>query len=279
MFKLASERGTIAKADFSIGGDMFSGLKSVSKHWKHTLKSTIIGGVIGMIPGSGASVSNFIAYAEAMRSSKDHSFGKGDIRGVISAEAANNATVSGSLVPTLSFGIPGSGSTAVLLGGLLLHGLRPGPNLFSDNITIVYVVFLSLILTAVLLLILGLTVVIRFGYITRVDTDYIIPLVIVLATVGSFALRVNWVDVATILILGILGLLMKRYDYSIVAFILGVVLGGIAEQNLYRSLQISGGSLDIFYTRPLSLLLLILISVILLTPLRGYFSDSATPDG
>jgi len=275
MFKLASEHGTIAKTDFSIEGNRFSGIASVRTYWRHLLKSTVIGGAIGMIPGSGASVSNFIAYAEAMRSSKDHVFGEGDIRGVISSEAANNATVSGSLVPTLSFGIPGSGSTAVLLGGLLLHGLRPGPSLFADNITLVYTIFLSLILTALLLLVLGLTVVIWFGYITKVDTDYIIPLVIVLATVGSFALRINWIDVLTILVLGVIGLLMKRHDYSIVAFILGIVLGGIAEENLYRSFQISGGTFDIFFTRPLSLLFLVLIGLILLSPVRAHFSKTA----
>jgi len=223
--------------------------------------------VIGAVPGSGASVSNFFSYGEAVRSSNHpEEFGTGIEEGVIAAEASNNGTVGGSLIPTLSFGIPGSGSTAVLLGGLIMHGLRPGPDLFTASLNVTYSVFLALFFGNFLILAIGLLLVPKAGSLTQIDTQIIIPIIIVLSFLGSLALRNNWVDVGTIVALGFIGYYMKKYNYSVIALVLGAILGPIAEENLYRSLAISGGSFDIFISDPLAILLAMLIIVILIGP-------------
>lgn len=275
MIKLAGESGGIAQEGAEMSGNVLSGAKDTLTKNRYTMiKSSLIGMFIGMVPGSGSSVSNFVSYGEAMRSEKEDpdSFGNGNPRGVIAAEAANNGTVAGSIVPTFAFGIPGSGSTAVLLGGILMHGLVPGPDLFTSELHVTYSVLIALILGNFLILAVGLLLVTRASLITQVDTTYIIPIVVILAALGSFGLRGgNWADVATLVVLGIIGYYMVKYNYSIIAFVLGVVLGPIAEENLARSLQISDGSLLIFVQRPLSLVIVICIIIIIFGPYIKYF--------
>jgi putative tricarboxylic transport membrane protein len=204
-----------------------------------------------------------------VRSAKDpEKFGTGAIRGVISAEASNNGTVGGSLIPTLSFGIPGSGATAVLLGGLLMHGLRPGPDLFTTQIDITYSLFISLFVSSIAILLIGVAFITHADYLTRIDTHLLlIPVIIVLALLGGLALRGNWIDPFTLVFFGVLGYFMKKHDVSIIALVLGVVLGPIAESNLLRSLQLSGGSYDIFVSKPLSAVLLLATLAVIFGPL------------
>lgn len=269
MMKLAAKK-QIAGTDIELGGSIREGITTVFKYPKTTVKSGLIGMGIGMIPGSGATTSTFVAYAEEARSSaKDGRFGEGDPRGVIAPEGANNPTVSGSLIPTLSFGIPGSGSTAVLLGGILMHGLQPGPVLFSDELNITYALFISLFLGNILIIAVGLTVIPYASRLTEIDTNIIIPVVVVLSFAGAYTLNQNWFDVMAVVALGVLGFYMVRYNYSIIAFVLGIVLGPIAEENFFRSLQISGGDYLIFIdpiNRPLSFLLVLAILFILIGP-------------
>lgn len=267
MLKLAGQEGGIADQEIDLSGSVFSGVKETFTHPVTLIKSGYIGMLIGAVPGAGATVSNFLAYGEAMRSSKNpDAFGHGEPLGVISSEASNNGTIGGSLIPTISFGIPGSGSTAVLLGGLLMHGLRPGPQLFDADLHITYAFLLALLVGNVFIILVGVFVVTRLAKLTQVDTHIIIPMIFVLSMVGGYTLRSNWVDVITVLALGFLGYIMVKENYSIIAFVLGVVLGPIAEENLIRSLQISDGSYLIFVTKPLSLLITALIFVILLGP-------------
>ncbi|RKD88026.1 tripartite tricarboxylate transporter permease [Halopiger aswanensis] len=273
MMKLATQK-QISQSDLDIGGSVREGAKTVFKYPMTTLKSGLIGMGIGMIPGSGATTSTFVAYAEEARSSaKDGKFGDGDPRGVIAPEGANNPTVSGSLIPTLSFGIPGSGSTAVLLGGILMHGLQPGPVLFGEQLHITYALFISLFLSNVLIILVGLTVIPYASRITEIDTTLIIPMVVVLSFAGAYTLNQNWWDVGAVIVLGILGFYMVRYNYSVIAFVLGIVLGPIAEENFFRSLQISGGEYTIFVdpvNQPLSFLLSFAIFAVLFGPfLKG----------
>ncbi|SFT03243.1 putative tricarboxylic transport membrane protein [Halostagnicola kamekurae] len=267
MINLAGEEGTVAKESSELSGSIKSGVKSVLERPLLVAKSSLIGMGIGAVPGAGSTVSTFVSYAEALRSSKDSdSFGEGSHEGVIAAESANNATIPGSLIPTFSFGIPGSGSTAVLLGGLIMHGLQPGPNLFSSGLSTTYTVFLALFLGNFIILGIGLTFISRMGYLTKVDTDIIIPAIIVLGVVGSYMLRVNWLDVFSVFLLGIIGYYMKKYNYSIIGLVLGIVLGPIAEENLARSLVLSDGSLMVFVNQPLSLLIVIAIIALTLGP-------------
>ena len=284
MFKLAGEEGGISGRETVISGSVVPGIKSVLSHPVTLVKSGYIGMLIGSIPGAGSTVSTFVAYGESVRSSNDpDSFGKGNETGLIAAESSNNGTIGGSLIPTLSFGIPGSAATAVLLGGLIMHGLNPGPTLFSEELATTYSLFIALLVGNVLILTVGLFFVTRASIITQVDTDYIIPLIIVLALLGAVALRGDtqtWLDIWTVVGLGVIGFYMKKYDYSIIAFVLGVVLGDIAEENLDRSFQLSDGSLWfiipedsllssqwwVFLERPLSIALVAMIFLLIFGP-------------
>lgn len=269
IIKLAEEEGTIVREDFDLeSGNRFIGITETLSNKFMFIKSAVLGMGIGSIPGAGATISTFIAYSEALRTSEQsESFGEGITEGVIASEAANNGTVAGSIVPTVAFGIPGSATTAVFLGGLLMHGVRPGPELFTTQIHLVYSLFLSLFLGNIVILLFGLLFVTKLEYITRLDVKYIIPSITVLATLGSFALRQNWLDVFVLYAFGVIGYYMQRYNYSVIALVLGVVLGSLAEENLYRSLQISGGSVDIFFTKPLSLLILLATVAVIILPL------------
>lgn len=269
MIKLAGESGGIDQSESgSVSGSVRDGIRTTFKHWYVMVKSAFIGMGVGTLPGAGSTIANFVAYAEVVRSktSEQIEFGEGNPLGVIAAEASNNGTVGGSLIPTFSFGIPGSASTAVLLGGLLMHGLNPGPDLFSSDLHITYSAFLGLLIGNVIIIVLGLLFITRAGYITQIDTKIIIPFITVLTIAGGYTIRNNWVDPLTILVLGIIGYFMVKYDYSIIAFVLGVVLGPIAESNYYRSLLIAEGSHSIFFTRPISLLMLIATVLIVFGP-------------
>ncbi|PGF13846.1 hypothetical protein CP556_22345 [Natrinema sp. CBA1119] len=268
MIKLASREGGISEEDSEMTGSRRDGIIGVVTRPVTVLKSAVIGLGIGAIPGAGASVSNFVAYGEAMRADDDpDSFGEGNERGVIAAEAANSATVAGSLIPTLSFGIPGSGTTAVLLGALLMHGFRPGPTLFTEEAVTTYSFFVSLVIGNIIIAILGLAVIAYAGYVTKISTDYIVPVIIPLAIFGGFAMRETMLDVITVVLFGILGYYMVKHDFSIIALVLGVVLGPVAETNLHRSLQIADGSYLIFIRNPISLLMVIATVVIIVGPL------------
>ncbi|WP_252700074.1 tripartite tricarboxylate transporter permease [Natronosalvus vescus] len=277
MMKLAGQEGGIAEGDVVIDrAGITEGIVATVKRPVTVIKSGMIGMIVGAIPGAGATVSNFVSYSEAVRSSSDpDSFGSGNEVGVVASEASNNGTVAGSLVPAISFGIPGSSSTAVLIGGLLMHGLQPGPSMFQADgeLQLTYVMLLALLVGNVIILVFGLSMVTQLGYLTKINTDYIIPMVVVLSFLGTYALRINPIDILTIIIFGVIGFYMVRYNYSVIAFVLGVVLGDIAEANLYTALQLSGGSYMIFVnpfeygsSRWLSLILVILIFALLFGP-------------
>ncbi|WP_255169383.1 tripartite tricarboxylate transporter permease [Natrononativus amylolyticus] len=275
MMKLAGQKGGIAEGEVRIDRKgITEGITSTVTRPVTVIKSGLIGMLVGAIPGAGATVSNFVAYSEAVRASSDpDSFGSGNEVGVVASEASNNGTVAGSLVPAISFGIPGSSSTAVLIGGLLMHGLRPGPSMFQADgeLLLTYTMLLALLVGNVVILVFGLTMVTRLGYLTKIDTDYIIPMVVVLSFLGTYALRINPIDIVTIIVFGVIGFYMVRYNYSVIAFVLGVVLGDIAEDNLYTALQLSDGSYMIFvnpleYGRWLSLVLSLMIFALLFGP-------------
>ena len=273
MYKLAGEKGGISREETVMSGSIIPGVRSALANWKTLIKSGYIGMIIGSIPGAGSTVSTFVAYGEAVRSSKDpESFGDGNPVGLVAAESSNNGTIGGSLIPTLSFGVPGSAATAVLLGGLIMHNLTPGPTLFSEELVSTYSMLIALLIGNVIILAVGLSLITRASIITKINTDYIIPMIIVLAMLGAYALRGGaqiWTDILTVFIIGLIGYFMKKYDYSIIAFVLGVVLGEIAETNLDRTLQLSGGSWLIFvnvFEQPLSFILVAMIVFMLAGP-------------
>lgn len=203
-----------------------------------------IGFVIGVIPGVGGDISSFVAYNESKRMAKDSSgYGKGDTRGIAAAESAKNAGTAGALVPTLTLGIPGDVTSAVLIGALTVHGLQPGPSLFAGSSELVYGVFLGFALVYVILFFLG-----WFGttfwvkIIEGVPARILWPTVIVLAVVGSYAVRSNVVDVLLMFAAAILGYLMTKGGYPLAPLIIGVILGPIAESGFRRAMIIHQGS-------------------------------------
>lgn len=269
MIRLASKPRD-EEAEFEEGGSVASGISTTLKNRMTMIKSGFIGMVIGAIPGAGSSASNFFAYAEAVRSSSaedQSSFGTGNPTGVVAAESSNNGTVAGSLMPVIAFGIPGSAATAVLLGGFLLHGVTPGPELFTSNISFTYSLIFALLVGNILILLIGLLIVPHLGaLVTQLDKDLIIPIVVVLASVGAFALRSNWVDIATVFIFGIIAYLMYQYNYSVIAMVIGAVLSSIIETNLQRSMALSEGSVLIFVDDPLSIGIIVVMMLLMFSP-------------
>lgn len=268
MIRLSQKEGGISEQNVGLSGSRKTGVGDVFSNKIDIIKSSFLGMIIGAVPGAGASVSNFVAYSEGQRTDDDPTtFGSGNPRGVLTAESANTGTVAGSIVPTIAFGIPGSATTAVLLGAFIMHGLQPGPSLFTSEIGVTYSLFSSLLVGNVLILIIGLLFVTKMGYLTQIDTHIIIPIVVVFAVLGSYALRDLWLDVFTVLLFGAIGYFLTKYDYSVIALVLGVVLGAVAEENLFRALSLSDGSFTIFVSSPSSIVLTLLLFVLLFAPL------------
>lgn len=242
--------------------------KEILRNFKTFIKSVFIGIFIGSIPGAGGSVSNFLAYAEARRVSKNPElWGKGNPEGIIASESSNNATVSGALIPTLTFGIPGSATTAALLGGLLLHGLRPGIKMFTgEGLNITYSIFLAVIFSHILILFLGLTLIRPAGKIVLIKKEHVMSIVIILAVLGIFSMQQNYFDIYQIVIFGVIGYIFNKYKYPVIPAIISIILGRMIESNLFRSLRLSGGSFSIFLQRPISLILLLGTILVLFSP-------------
>ncbi|XVH33239.1 tripartite tricarboxylate transporter permease (plasmid) [Haloferacaceae archaeon DSL9] len=234
-----------------------------------TVGSSIIGTFIGAIPGAGGDIASFVTYNEAKRwaSNAVPSFGEGNIRGVAAAEAGNNASTGGALVPTLTLGIPGDSVTAILIGALLVHGIRPGPGLFEQERGLVFSIFVGFFVVYVVILIAGLLGAHLWVRILNFPPRYLWPAIVVLCVVGSFALRGSLFDVWTMIFAGLLGFVMRTDGYPLAPMVLGLILGPIAERNLRRSLELSNGSLDIVYTSPIAAAILVLAVVSLFTPI------------
>ncbi|MDY6916278.1 MAG: tripartite tricarboxylate transporter permease [Candidatus Cloacimonadota bacterium] len=230
------------------------------EYWKlkvTILRSSILGTIIGIFPGAGATIASFISYDVSKRTSKEpEKYGKGSLEGVASAEAANSSSVGGALVPLLTLGIPGSASTAVLIGALMIHDLTPGPQLFNNNPEIIYGIFASLLLANLTLLILGLFGSKLWVKVTAVPKKILYPMIFTVSIIGSFAVRYSFFDIISCLGFGIFGWILRRNKYPVAPIVLGIVLGNIAETNFRRAVMMGG--YHIFFTRPISLILLLL---------------------
>ncbi len=221
------------------------------------IRGTIIGFIIGALPGAGATIASFLSYAVEKGASKDPDrFGKGAIEGVAGPETANNAACSGAMAPLLALGIPGSGTTAVMLGALMLYGLKPGPMLFTTSPDLVWALIASMFVGNVILLIMNLPMVPLFALSLRISYSILYPIIIVICMIGVYSLSGSMFDVWTMLVFGVAGYFMKKYDISGAPLVIGLVLGPILEQSLYRSLSLAHGDITVFVTRPISATLL-----------------------
>ncbi len=230
------------------------GWKTLGKMKELIFRSSIIGTVIGIIPGEGAAVGAFFAYSEAKRRSEEpEKFGTGIPEGVVAPETANNATVGGALVPTLTLGVPGSPAAAVLLGAFLIQGLAPGPRLFSERPDLMYSIFIGLFLINILMMFIGL-VAIRFAArLIMVPTAVIVPTVMLLSFVGIYSVSNSLFNVGVLIAAGILGYVVRKLGYSIAPLSIGFVLGPILENSLRQSLTIADGSAAEFFNTPIGL--------------------------
>lgn len=242
---------------------------TASAYWKlktTILRSSFMGTIIGIFPGAGATIAAFISYDVAKKTSKHpEEFGKGSLEGVAAAEGANSSSVGGALIPLLTLGIPGSASTAVLIGALMIHDLTPGPQLFISHPEIIYGLLASLLFANIILLILGFFGSRLWIKVTTIPKTVLFPLIFAVSIIGSFAVRNSFFDVAACLAFGVFGWFLRRYNYPVAPIILGMVLGNIAETNFIRAIMMEGWT--VFFTRPLSLGMLIVAAASFAVPL------------
>ena len=221
------------------------------------LRGTIIGFIIGIVPGAGKAVASFIAYNEERRASKHPElFGTGVLEGVAAPEAANNAVVGGALVPLLSLGIPGSAAAAVLIGAFTIQGLQPGPLLFVKEPGLVYGLFASLLIGNLVMLAMGLLGTKLWAKVLEVPKNILTPIVLAICLFAAYAESGNVFTVWLALLFGILGYFLRKYGFPVAPIVLAIVLGSMIEISFRRSLILSDGSLAILVTRPVALVIL-----------------------
>ena len=230
-------------------------------------RSWIMGNIIGILPGAGASIACFLGYNSAKQFSKTkEEFGHGAIEGVAGSEAANNAVTGGSLIPMLTLGIPGESVTAVLMGGLIIQGLTPGPELFTKHAAMTYTFFAGFVLVQFFMLAIGTLGCRGFAQISRLSDAILIPCVTVLCVIGSYAIHRNMSDVVVMIIFGVLGYLMRKFDLNTAAVVLALILGPISEKGLRGALRVSGGDIGCLFQSPVSWVLIILSIVGIFSP-------------
>lgn len=238
------------------------------KVWKTMARSSVIGTFIGILPAEGGTVASMIGYNEAKRWSKEpEMFGHGAIEGVAGPETANNAATGGAMVPTLALGIPGSATTAVIMGALMVHGLRPGPHLFLEQPTFLYAIFTAMLVANVLFLGIGIVGAKLFARITLIPNTFLWPAVFVLAMVGAYSLEQSVSDIYVMLVFGLIGYIGRRHGFSPAPIIMGLVLGEMIENTLKQSLIIFDHNWFRFFERPIVDVFFVLTILGLFSPL------------
>lgn len=237
-----------------------------------TIRSSFIGTFIGALPGVGGTISALVAYDDVQRYVKKPSrpFGTGAYEGVIAPESANNATIGGALIPALTLGIPGDAVTALIIGAFFLHGLRPGPLLMVRSPDIFWVIVFIAVISNIFLLILGLLYSRISIYVITVKSTILMPIIVIICAMGSYVFENNIFHIQAMLVLGIIGWLMRKFDFSIGAMVLGIILGPIIDDNLRRALLLSQGSnlLISFLSKPISAVIIILIFALVLSDIQ-----------
>ncbi|MDF1744178.1 MAG: tripartite tricarboxylate transporter substrate-binding protein [Gimesia sp.] len=244
--------------------------------WVNMLRSSFIGTAIGVLPGIGANIGSMAAYSAAKNNSKTpQKFGTGSAEGIVASEAANNATVGGALIPLVAMGIPGSVIDAILLGALVLHGLQPGPRLFSDHPELVHTIMGTYFLSNLVMFAVMIASVSFLAKLVRIPRPYLLPIILTFCIAGAFALSNRMFDVWVMLGFGLLGLVLERNRIPLAPFVIGFVLGPIAEENLCSGLMSSHGSWLPIITRPISLLFVVVSAILLIVPLVRRFRKQA----
>lgn len=237
------------------------------KHGWNMIRSSLIGTWIGILPGIGANIGSVTAYTVARSSSKTpEKFGTGHEPGIVAAESANNATVGGALIPLIAMGIPGSVVEAVLLGALVIHGLQPGPRLFSDSPVIVYSIMVALFLANIFMVLIMAGSMRYLAKLATVPRAFLLPVILTFCVIGSYALANRMFDVWVMIGFGVLGLLLEKWRVPLAPFIIGFVLWPIAEENLSAGLMSTNGDWSPIISRPMSVFFLVFAAILLFIP-------------
>lgn len=264
--KRVAKQGLALKREKGVAGGV---IKKLVRQPLLLLRSSIVGIVTGIIPGAGGNIASLLSYDLAVRFDKKHKdYGKGRMEGVVASEASNNAEVGGSLVPLLSLGIPGAAPAAVLMGALLIQGITPGPDLYTRYPDLVYTFIIAFIIANFVMFVMAF-----YGarYVARMidlPADVLLPMIVMLTVIGSFAIRNSYLDVCMMLGFGIAGYFLKKVGFEPGPIVLGIILGPIAETGLAQSMllgQAEGGVWQIFFTRPITLVLIVLSLISLLS--------------
>ena len=232
------------------------------------VRSSVIGVLVGILPGAGGDIGSWVAYNEAKRFSKRRdSFGKGSIEGIAASESANNAVTGGALIPLLTLGIPGSGTAAILLGGLMIHGMNPGYDLFTKQGNTTYAIIIGFLLANILMGLIGLLVAKHVAKVSMVPMTILCPIIIALATVGAYAINNSMFDVYTMAFFGLVGYFMRKADFGAAPMVLGLILSRMVELNYRRCLVLCRGNmLSYLFARPISVVLMALVVLGLFSP-------------
>lgn len=238
------------------------------------VRGSLVGFFKGIVPGSGATLASFLAYLLEKKISKHpERFGKGAIEGVAAPESANNAASGGAMIPLLTLGIPGTGTTAVLMGALIMYNVQPGPLLFEDHPSIAWGLIASMFIGNLMLLILNMPLVKVFAKLIETPPKYLIPMIVAISIFGVYAVRVNTFDLLLLIACGLIGYFLSKNDFPMAPLVLGLVLGPMIENNLRRALTTSNGDFSIFIQKPVSLIFLLIavlwITIPLIMKMRG----------
>jgi putative tricarboxylic transport membrane protein len=248
-------------------------IREILQYWWVALRSGLIGVGIGIIPGVGEDVASWTSYGVAKKSSKHpEEYGKGSIEGLVAAETADNSCIGGAIIPLLSLGIPGSPPAAVMLGAFLIHGVRPGPMLSFEFPAFTYQAVAWLLVATLFMRFFAMWLAKPMQKILQIKNAILMPIVTVLCAIGAYSLDIRFIDIMLVFFAGILGLLFKQGKYPAAPLVLGIVLGPLVDTNFRRALKASGGDFSIFFTRPVSLILVISIVLLVLGQL-GVFSQ------
>ncbi|WP_111412128.1 tripartite tricarboxylate transporter permease [Billgrantia lactosivorans] len=231
-------------------------------------RGSILGFFTGVLPGAGATIGSFLGYSMEKRLAKDgDTFGQGNIKGVAAPESANNAACTGSFVPLLTLGVPGSGTTAVLLGALLVMGVTPGPAMLQDRPDVFWGVIASMYIGNIFLLVLNLPLIPLIAKILDMPRALLLSMILIFCMIGVYGLNFSVIDLYLLLAFGLLGLAMRLFGFPAAPMILGMILGGVMEESMRRALQIAGGDWSVFVDKPISLWLLVIAALSVFLPL------------
>nr|WP_245917566.1 tripartite tricarboxylate transporter permease [Bacillus canaveralius] len=257
-FSLFTQNSAIADEVKVKTGGAWQGIKSVFQNFWLFLRSCFIGIYLGMIPGVGGTVASFMAYGTAVQMSKNkEKFGKGAIEGVIAVEAANDSKEGGNLLPTLAFGIPGGAAMAVLIGGLMIHGLTPGPEMLTNNLQTTYFLIAAAIIAKFVAMIFGLLLGPKLVFVTKIRGSIMAPAIITISFVGAYGTDGKFGDIIVALVFGVIGYMMEKYGFSRIALIIALVLGKLMESSYHQTMATFGP--QGFVTRPIALTLCLMI--------------------